>query len=90
MPGCLAASLLLAILQEPAVSAAEGSALPNLAINLAGLALFAALYTVDSRGAEQRVVQRKRIRDAQIRLGDREVFVNEQGETMSRLKEVGG
>lgn len=45
---------------------------------------------MDSRGAQQRVEQRKAIRDAQIRSGDREVFVNDQGETMSRLKEVSG
>lgn len=28
------------------------------------------------------------IREAQIRLGDREIFLNEKGERMSRLKEV--
>jgi hypothetical protein len=50
--------------------------------------LFGGLFTVDSRGAEQRVQQRKAIREAQIRAGDREVFVNEEGETMSKLKEV--
>jgi hypothetical protein len=55
-----------------------------------GVALFGGLFIVDSRGAQQRVEQRKAIRDAQIRSGDREVFVNDQGETMSRLKEVGG
>jgi hypothetical protein len=43
---------------------------------------------VDSAGAEARVQQRREIRQAQIRSGDREVFVNEQGETMSRLKEA--
>lgn len=32
--------------------------------------------------------QRRVLREAQIRQGDREVFVNEQGEKMSRLKEV--
>jgi hypothetical protein len=51
--------------------------------------LFGGLFTVDSRGAEQRVQQRKAIREAQIRAGDREVLVNEEGETMSKLKEVG-
>jgi hypothetical protein len=28
------------------------------------------------------------IRDAQLRIGDREIFVNEKGERMSRLKDV--
>lgn len=28
------------------------------------------------------------VREAQIRLGDREVFLNEKGERMSRLKDV--
>lgn len=67
----------------------EGSGLQNLLINIGGVLLFGGLFTVDSRGAEQRVQQRKAIRDAQIRAGDREVFVNEEGETMSKLKEVG-
>lgn len=64
--------------------------LQNLLINLTGAALFAWLYSTDSKGAAQRVVARKAVRQAQIRAGDREVFVNEQGETMSRLKEVRG
>lgn len=67
----------------------EGAGPQNLLINLLGVALFGGLFTLDSRGAEQRVQQRKAIREAQIRAGDREVFVNDQGETMSRLKEVG-
>jgi len=66
----------------------QGSGLQNLFINLLGVALFAGLYVTDSRGAKQRVQQRKTIREAQIRSGDREVFVNEAGETMSRLEEV--
>lgn len=70
-------------------SGPDGSGLQNLIINLLGAALFGGLFITDSRGAEQRVQQRKAIREAQTRAGDREVFVNDQGETMSRLKEVG-
>ena len=33
-----------------------------------------------------RIQRRKEIRDAQIAFGDREVFVNDKGEKMSRLK----
>lgn len=33
-----------------------------------------------------RVERRREIREAQIAFGDREVFVNDQGEKMSRLK----
>jgi hypothetical protein len=72
-----------------ALPGAEGSGLQNLLINIGGVLLFGGLFTVDSRGAEQRVQQRKAIREAQIRAGDREVFVNEEGENMSKLKEVG-
>jgi hypothetical protein len=79
---------MLFYLQEAGLS--EGAGPQNLLINLLGVALFGGLFTLDSRGAEQRVQQRKAMREAQIRAGDREVFVNDQGETMSRLKEVGG
>ncbi len=77
--------------QDPALAAASGltdSGAVNLAINAAGCAAFAALFVVDSRGADVRVAQRKELRERQIAFGDREVFVNESGERMSRLKEV--
>jgi hypothetical protein len=82
--------LTLPATQGASAASSEGAGLQNLVINLLGVALFGGLFTVDSTGAQQRVEQRKAIRDAQIRSGDREVFVNDQGETMSRLKEVGG
>jgi hypothetical protein len=74
-------------LQEPALEAA-GLGAQNLVVNLIGCAVFATLWSVDQSAAETRVEQRRQLRQAQIRQGDREVFVNEQGETMSRLKEV--
>ncbi len=60
----------------------------NLTINLIGLLTFASLFIYDQQAAEKRIERRKQIREAQIAFGDREVFVNEQGERMSRLKEV--
>jgi hypothetical protein len=82
------AQALLLYGQEAGLTGGPGP--QNLLINLLGAALFGGLFKLDSRGAEQRVQQRKAIREAQIRAGDREVFVNDAGETMSRLKEVGG
>jgi hypothetical protein len=80
--------------QDPlALSDAPGSVLDvsNLAINTAGAAGFAALASWDSaRGGAVRVAQRKRLRQAQIKAGIREVYVNQEGEKMSRLREVGG
>lgn len=70
------------------MQAAEGTGPQNLIINIIGIVVFASLYFYDQSAAERRVEQRRQIRQAQIRSGDREVFVNEQGETMSRLKEV--
>jgi hypothetical protein len=61
----------------------------NVLVNALGFALFLGLWRADSAAGQQRVETRKRIRSAQIKAGDREVFVNEQGERMSRLKEVG-
>ena len=76
-------------LQEPAVVAAEGAGPKDLLINLLGLAVFSALLYYDNAAAQERIERRKEVRQAQIAFGDREVFVNEQGDTMSRLKEVG-
>lgn len=68
----------------------SGSTIPrDLVINLLGLALFIALFKWEERSGEARIEQRREIREAQIRTGDREVFINEAGEKMSRLKEVG-
>ncbi len=36
--------------------------------------------------AQVRIERRREIREAQIRVGDREVYINEQGEKMSKLK----
>ena len=54
--------------------------IPHL-INHAGLVIFAGLAACDRKGGEARVEQRKELRDKQIQLGDREVFVNEQVST---------
>lgn len=94
--GFSAASCLIACLinvarlaADPAELLQPGSAgATNLAVNLLGLATFAGLFVYDQRAAEQRVERRRQVREAQIAFGDREVFVNESGERMSRLKEV--
>ena len=94
--GFSAASCLIACLinvarlaQDPAELLQPGSAgATNLTINLLGLITFASLFVYDQAAAEQRVERRRRVREAQIAFGDREVFVNEDGERMSRLKEV--
>jgi len=87
---CLLALLLniSRILREPALLQPGGSGVQDLVINVAGVAVFFGLAAWDQSAAEKRVEQRKQIRQAQIRLGDREVYLNEQGEKMSRLKEV--
>lgn len=77
-------------MQEPALQAAAGGGAQNLIVNIIGLLVFKGLFFYDFTSSGKRVEQRKQIRQAQIRQGDREVFVNEQGETMSRLKEVRG
>jgi len=86
---CFIACLLDAarVASDPSLSMADGT-VKALGINLAGLALFAALFSFDNASAEKRVRRRKEIREAQIEFGDREVFVNESGQRMSKLKEV--
>jgi len=72
---------------EPSLAKADGG-LQTLGVNLVGLLLFSGLFAADSSSAERRIEKRKRIREAQIEFGDREVYVNESGEKMSKLKEV--
>lgn len=93
--GGSAASCLIATLLSVTRVASEGvgaaradGSLTNVFVNAAGLAVFAALFVYDQKQAEQRVEQRARLRKAQIEFGDREVFYNEEGEKMSKLKEV--
>lgn len=75
--------------QEPAaVQTDPPQVFQDLALNAAGAVVFAALAVVDRRAGETRVEERRNLRKAQIRVGDREVFINEQGEKMSRLKDV--
>ncbi|KAG2444930.1 hypothetical protein HXX76_001666 [Chlamydomonas incerta] len=87
---CLIASLITAVslIQSPALELAEGSAARDLVVDLIGLVTFAALFAYDQQQAAVRIEQRREIREAQIAFGDREVFVNDKGEKMSRLKEV--
>ncbi|CAK0744806.1 hypothetical protein CVIRNUC_001575 [Coccomyxa viridis] len=66
----------------------SGDAIPTVAINAAGGLLFAALFTADQRAADTRISRRDKVRKAQIGTGDREVYVNKDGERMSRLREV--
>ncbi|MEW5310695.1 MAG: hypothetical protein WDW38_002466 [Sanguina aurantia] len=87
---CTIAAVLTAVrlIQVPDLLS-SGSTIPrDLVINLLGLGMFIALYDWEQRSGEARIEQRREIREAQIRTGDREVFINEQGEKMSRLKEV--
>ncbi|CAL5219272.1 g1072 [Coccomyxa viridis] len=65
-----------------------GASAPTVAINAAGCLLFAALFTADQRAADTRIARRDEVRKAQVSIGDREVYVNKEGERMSRLKEV--
>lgn len=75
-------------MQEPALQAAQGTGAQDLLVNLIGLTVCAALFYYDNAAGQQRIEQRQRVREAQIAFGDREVFVNDKGEKMSRLKEV--
>lgn len=92
--GSGASSLIAALLalsstlQDPAALAAGPSAFTNLAINSGAAALFIGLALADQKAAGERVEKRRQVREAQIRLGDREVYLNEEGEKMSRLLEV--
>jgi hypothetical protein len=70
------------------MEASQGTGAQNLLVNLIGLTVFGALFYYDNAAGQQRIEQRQRVREAQIAFGDREVFVNDQGEKMSRLKEV--
>ncbi|KAG2448509.1 hypothetical protein HYH02_006400 [Chlamydomonas schloesseri] len=87
---CLIASLITAVqlIQSPALELAEGTAARDLVVNIIGLLTFAGLFAYDQQQAAVRIERRREIREAQIAFGDREVFVNEKGEKMSRLKEV--
>ncbi|KAF6253956.1 S-adenosyl-L-methionine-dependent methyltransferase [Scenedesmus sp. NREL 46B-D3] len=76
------------LIQEPALQAAEGGGAQNLVINLVGLLVFAGLFYADQAAGEARVEQRRQLRQAQIRSGDREVLLDEQGQKVSRLREV--
>ncbi|WIA39476.1 hypothetical protein OEZ86_005574 [Tetradesmus obliquus] len=76
------------LIQEPALQAAATGGAQNLVINVIGLLVFGGLFYADSAAGEARVEQRRQLRQAQIKYGDREVFRDEQGQTMSRLKEV--
>lgn len=85
------ASLLATVLNGAALirdGDAGSVAIGSVALNAGFCVLFAILGNREQQAGEERVIQRKVIRDAQIRLGDREVFVNESGEKMSRLKPV--
>lgn len=86
---CFIAAILTVtrLIQSPALDL-EGMGFRDLAVNVIGLATFLALFLYDQRAAEVRVEKRRQIREAQIKIGDREVYVNESGEKMSRLKEV--
>lgn len=75
------------VIANPSLELAEGG-ITNVGINLAGAIVFGALFLWEGKQKEKRIIERKEIREAQIRLGDREVFVSTSGETMSRLKPV--
>ncbi|GBF93260.1 hypothetical protein Rsub_05992 [Raphidocelis subcapitata] len=64
------------------------AAAANVAVNAAGAAGFAALFAWDRARAGARVERRRAVRAAQIRAGDREVYTDDEGRRMSRLKEV--
>ncbi|GLI60582.1 hypothetical protein VaNZ11_002699 [Volvox africanus] len=87
---CLIATALTAVrlLQSPALELADGTGPRDLIVNIIGLITFASLFVYDQRQAQTRIEERRKVREAQIMVGDREVFVNEKGEKMSRLKEV--
>jgi hypothetical protein len=75
-------------LQAPALQAAEGGGAQNLIINVIGLLVFGGLFYADQSAGEARVEQRRQLRQAQIRSGDREVVLDDHGQKVSRLKEV--
>eukprot|EP01023_Acetabularia_acetabulum_P007627 TRINITY_DN13351_c0_g1_i6.p2 TRINITY_DN13351_c0_g1~~TRINITY_DN13351_c0_g1_i6.p2 ORF type:complete len:369 (-),score=56.17 TRINITY_DN13351_c0_g1_i6:245-1351(-) len=78
---------LSAVIKDQAFAIEDGL-VQNVGINLFGVVLFTALFFIDRRAGETRVEQRKKLRDAQIAFGDREVYTNTSGEKMSKLKEV--
>lgn len=85
---CFIACLLgLARIFSESSTGEEGN-LPNLAVNAVGLAASVFLFRGEQASAEKRVERRKEIRKAQIEFGDREVYVNAEGQRMSKLKEV--
>ena len=69
------------------VASADGT-LRDLGINLVGFLLFLSLFLWDQRQGGQRIERRSDLRRRQIDFGDREVFYNEAGGKMSRLKDV--
>lgn len=88
---CLIASLLSAfrVAEDPSAAFVAGSgATTNLVVNLIGLATFTGLYFWDEKQADARIERRQQVRERQIAIGDREVYFNDQGEKMSKLKEV--
>lgn len=76
--------------QEPALQADANGGAQNLIINVIGFLVFVALFYADQAAGQARVQQRRQLRQAQIRSGDREVFLDDQGQKVSRLKEVRG
>ena len=66
----------------------EAGDVGGLLINLIGLALFFVLFLREQNQGQLRVIERKKIRKAQIARGDREVYINAEGRRMSVLKEV--
>jgi hypothetical protein len=50
--------------------------------------VFAGLFFWDQSQEARRVERRRAVRERQIALGDREVYTNDEGQRMSRLKEV--
>eukprot|EP00891_Asterochloris_glomerata_P001074 jgi/Astpho2/1074/Aster-x0045 len=71
-------------LQDASFRLDSSSEWQGILVNLAGLVTFAALYLYDERNAVIRVEKRAQ---AQIRAGDREVYVTEEGDKMSKLKQ---
>jgi len=72
---------------SPAV-ALGGNPGQTAAIDLVGAAVFGAIFVSDLRGQQKRIERRAEVKRRQIEFGDREVFVNQEGERMSKLKEV--
>ncbi|GAB5362193.1 hypothetical protein AAMO2058_000777400 [Amorphochlora amoebiformis] len=57
-------------------------------VNAIGLLTFSALLYYDTISGQKRVESRKKVRDRQIQMGDREVYVDQDGATVTRLKDV--